>query len=810
MIKQSLGGTWKCRNVNEQEWISGNVPGTIYEALLGAEKMEDPYYRDNEIIANDLMEFDYEYKHTFDVSKELLLEDKIYLSFQGIDTIATIYLNETCIGSAYNMHRLWEYEVKEFLLETKNTLRMVFRSPNQYAREQFAICQTCGSEDTIDGFVHVRKAHYMYGWDWGAHLPDIGIFREVELIGISAGRILHTHVRQKHTTDSVLLMIEHELEVMKDSLTTKVTILDEKGEVLVADLEGDEYEVKEPKLWWPNGLGEQPLYTICVKLYDEEGLVDEHTTKIGLRTLTVKREKDQFGECFEQQVNGVSYFAMGANYIPEDHILSRTNRQRTMELLQDCKMAHFNSIRIWGGGYYPEDWLYEICDELGLVVWQDFMFACGVYELTEEFEENITQEFIYNIKRLRNHASLGIWCGNNEMEQFVAEKHHWVTKDSEVRDYIIMYERILPKLMKELDPDTFYWPASPSSGGSFDEPNDPTRGDVHYWEVWHRNRPFSEYRNYFFRYASEFGFQSFPLMKTCELITREKEEQNPFSYIMEKHQRNYGANGKIMNYMQQTFLYPNDFETFVYASHLLQAEAIKYGIEHFRRNREQCMGAIYWQLNDCWPVVSWASIDYANRWKALHYYAKRFFSPIMISCHEENMMTAEADMNRQHFVFEKSIHLNVANERKESLTGIVYYELRKNNSEVIQEFRTDITVEPMDVTWLEKVEFPDACMFDEYISYRLEVDGVIMSSGSIIFTYPKYFKYLDPKLSYMIEGNEIVVTSDAYAKSIEITNENQDLILEDNYFDMDKGTRRIQIIRGELEGLSIRSVYDIR
>ncbi|MFI3177472.1 MAG: glycoside hydrolase family 2 protein [Eubacteriales bacterium] len=809
MITQNLAGIWRCRNTTHTEWMDATIPGTIYQSLLENGKMEDPYYRDNEIRANDLMEEDYELEYSFHVEEDLLCQDSISLIFYGIDTIVSIYLNNTLLGFANNMHRPWTYQVKELLKKQDNVLSLVFRSPNQYAREQFAIRPTLGSEDTIDGFVHVRKAHYMYGWDWGAHLPDMGVFRKVELTGYSTGRILNTHVRQQHSPHCVRLTLDHELESQVPHYTT-LTILDDQDTVLVQDLPSNEYEIKEPHLWWPNGLGEQPLYTVLVKLYENDKKVHEHTVKIGLRTLSVKREKDAYGECFEQQVNGLSYFAMGANYIPEDHLLYRTNRDRTYTLLKDCKDANFNSIRVWGGGYYPEDWFYEICDELGLVVWQDFMFACAVYDLTEEFEASITEEFIYNIKRLRNHASLGLWCGNNEMEQFVGANHHWVSKQSEVRDYIIMYERILPKLLEQLDPDTFYWPASPSSGGSFDEPNDPTRGDVHYWEVWHQNRPFSEYRKYFFRYASEFGFQSFPLMKTCTLITDREEELNPFSYIMEKHQRNYGANGKIMNYMQQTFLYPTSFETFIFASQLLQAEAIKYGIEHFRRNREQCMGAIYWQLNDCWPVISWASIDYGNRWKALHYYAKRFFAPIMISCQEENMMTAEADMNRQHFDFEKSIRLNVANERKEALSGKVYYELRKNTSEIIETFEEDVYVEPMSVTWLKKVLFDHACMFDDYVSYRLEVSEEIISSGSVIFTYPKYFHYVDPQLTCTVEGDTLLITSHAYAKSVEILNENQDLVLEDNYLDMDKGERRLQVLRGDTSHLTIRSVYDIR
>ncbi|MDE6936694.1 MAG: glycoside hydrolase family 2 protein, partial [Lachnospiraceae bacterium] len=475
------------------------------------------------------------------------------------------------------------------------------------------------------------------------------------------------YVRQEHVDGEVRLHLNPEV-------SEAVCTGDQEGLVYTAEIKAPdgsvqsyadspkEVLIERPQLWWPNGYGGQPLYTVKVTLYADGEPVDVWERRIGLRTMTMRIRKDEWGECFAHEVNGVAVFAMGADYIPEDHLLGRVSLQTTRKLLEQCVAANHNAIRVWGGGYYPEDWFYDICDELGLIVWQDFMFACAVYELTPQFKENIRREFIDNVRRLRHHASLGLWCGNNEMEMFVEEGHHWVTKKTEVRDYVIMYEQLIPEVLAEYDPQTFYWPASPSSGGAFDEPNSPDRGDVHYWAVWHGNKPFCEYRKYFFRYASEFGFQSFPSRKTIETFTDDPKDMNIFSYVMEKHQRNYGANGKIMNYLQQTYLYPTDFDTLIYASQLLQADAIRYGVEHFRRNRGRCMGAIVWQLNDCWPVISWSSVDYCGRWKALHYAEKRFFAPLMISCQEEGMMTQEADMNREHFEFEKSIRLNVANE----------------------------------------------------------------------------------------------------------------------------------------------------
>lgn len=395
------------------------------------------------------------------------------------------------------------------------------------------------------------------------------------------------------------------------------------------------------------------------------------------------------------------------------------------------------------------------------------------------------------------------------MEMFVKEGN-WVSKHSEVKDYLLMYERVIPEVLKEYDPQTFYWPASPSSGGSFDEPNAPDRGDVHYWDVWHGSKPFSDYRNYFFRYASEFGFQSFPCLNTIKTFTDDPDDWNIFSYVMEKHQRNAGANGKIMNYMQQTFRYPSAFETVLYASQLLQAEAIRYGVEHFRRNRGRCMGAIYWQLNDCWPVASWSSIDYTGRWKALHYYAKRFFSPLMVSCEEEGWLTRKPDMNREHFEFEKSIRLNVANETRKEQQVLVRWAVRNRSGEIVSSHEELVCVPAMSSVWLDKMEFPHIQVFDRYVSYELLKDGEVISEGTVIFSLPKYFSYADPKLTCQVEGDEIVVQAQAYAKSVEIRNDTETLLLSDNYFDLNAGEKRVRILGGKPENLQLRSVYDIR
>jgi len=828
MTIQKLRDNWKMRKLPGGPFFKAKVPGSVYGDLLLNKQMEDPFYRDNEDAAFALMESDYEYRTVFSVTRKTLDSDRVLLRCEGLDTVADIFLNNKKIARTENMHRIWEFDVSGILKKEENELKIIFRSPVKYVREAQKKVFLDGSSDCLDGFPHIRKAHCMFGWDWGPRLPDAGIRREISLAGIRTARIDNVYITQTHKKKTVELDVSVTVE---DAARTpanarkagaadcswKIIVTDPEGKSATFDVEPGEKKpkrivIENPVLWWPNGYGGQALYSVKVVLLGPKGTeFDVWERRIGLRAMTVRRRKDKWGESFAVEVNGTGIFAMGADYIPEDSILSRVNAKRTRKLLEQCKNANFNSIRVWGGGYYPDDYFYDACDELGLVVWQDFMFACAVYDLNEEFERNIREELVCNIKRVRHHACLGLWCGNNEMEQFV-DVMQWVSSLKQKADYIKMYEYVFPRIIKEHDPNTFYWPASPSSGGSFDAPNDPDRGDVHYWDVWHGNKPFSEYRKFFFRYLSEFGFQSFPALKTIESFTL-PEDRNIFSYVMERHQRNNAANGKIMSYMSQTFLYPHSFDALVYASQIMQAEAIKYGVEHLRRNRGRCMGAVYWQLNDCWPVASWSSIDYFFRWKALHYYAKRFFQPLAISCHEEGLLTQNPNANHQPQIkaaVEKSFRLSVANETTEEKKVTVKWEIRDTKAKILREKTVPVKVPALSSVWLDKVAVPEIKINDEYLSYRLYEGDTPVSEGTVIFSLPKFFRWEDPELRYAINGDTVTVKASRYAKSVEIQNRNQDLLLSDNYFDMNAGEKKVKILGGKPGKLKLRSVWDIK
>ena len=824
MKEYTLNGIWEMASSGGLR-TTGTIPGSVYSFLLDKGLMEDPYVGDNELAALKLMEEDYSFRRSFVPDAGLLASKHKALLFGGIDTLSEVILNGVSLGFTDNMHLSFEFDVDGILREGENELTVKISSPTRYIAEKDAEYHLGGSTDAMRGFPHLRQAHCMFGWAWGPRLPDQGIWRDVKLLGYDDSRILDLRIRQEHMLKDGSPAMDHpghasasragEVRVavtvsacISGSLPLKITLSSPDGETWKLE-NGEPFEVPSPKLWWPNGLGEQPLYTVTAALIGADGGIEEEwTRRIGLRTATMRRRPDEWGETFAAEVNGRTFFSMGADYIPEDCVLSRMNRERTERLLKDCVRAHFNSIRVWGGGFYPDDSFYDLCDEMGLLVWQDFMFACANYRITPSFTESIREEIRQNVRRIRHHASLGLWCGNNEMEQFALLKE-FDGDDVTAADYLIQNEFITPEALKEEDDVTFYWPSSPSSGGKFAEPWSPDRGDVHYWEVWHGNKPFTAYREYYFRYLSEFGFQSFPCIQTIDSFAND-DEKNIFSYVMEMHQRNQGANGKILSYLSATYLYPTDFETLLYASQLLQAEAIKYGVEHFRRNRnfDRCMGAIYWQLNDNWPVASWSSIDYFGRWKALHYFAARFFAPVLISCEEHGIISEGKTCVSEPSPIRSSAALSVSNETWEMVVDVVSWQLLDEESRVIQKGSEKVSVPPFSSVRLGEMDFSEYDSRSIHLTYSLEGAG---SSGSVLFVPPKHDRFADPALqvTYDEGTGEVTVTARCYAKSVEIYSEDGYLLLEDNFFDMEAGSRTVKLLKGPSSSLRARSVYNI-
>lgn len=798
MKKLNLNGLWQMEGGGFN--CQGNVPGSVYSFLLDNNLMPDPYFRDNELDALKLLENDFVFSRTFHAEKT---NNQMLLHCDGLDTLCDIFINNQHIAHTDNMHRSYEFDVTTVLKNGENEIKLAFASPNKFVREMHKKDPLVDHPDSLRGHAHLRKAACMMGWDWGARLPDAGIWKDIYILTVDSDRISDVHITQRHCDGKVFVTPTVKTQNNTADIVVKVTAPDNTNFTLPANKES---EIPDAKLWWPNGFGEQSLYTFDVELFENAMVVDRASKRIGLRELKLIREKDQWGESFCHEVNGIRFFAMGADYIPEDNLMSRYSKERTYKLIRQCRDCNFNAIRVWGGGFYPHDDFFDACDEYGIVVFNDLMFACAEVPGYQSMLDNIEAEVRENLIRIRHHASLAVISGNNEIE---GGGHWWDAKRK--KTYIKVFEHMFPKIVDEVCSYIPYVPSSPSSFGSFLDPQNENYGDSHYWQVWHGGEPFTEYRKHYFRYLSEFGFESFPCEKTVESFTL-PEDRNIFSRIMEMHQRSKGANKKILTYLADTFKYPNDFGTMLYASQLLQAEAICYGVEHLRRNRGRCMGALYWQLNDIWPVASWSSIDYFGRYKALQYVAKRFFSPIMISCEEIGETNTRPFVVMQPDIYDYSTQarLSVANETTKDVFGVVSWALRAKDSTILQSGNEYVTVPALSSVWLDNMDFNKTDVENNYLSFSFAVDGIVVSESTVLFTVPKHFNFVDPELKYEIDGDTITVHAKAYAKYVEIYSPDSDFILSDNYFDMNAGKKTVKIIEGTPKTIKLRSVYDIR
>ena len=796
----TLNGTWQLSAGHRSlESVDMQIPGTVLSGLLAAGKIKDPFYRTNEDATRALFWKDYVFTRTFDVDEELLAQQHIVLVCEGLDTLAEISINGTFLAKTDNMHRTWKFQAKKLLHPGKNEIQIVFRSVLRFIEDYPYEAHKkinyipCGS---MKGNQLLRKAHSMFGWDWGPQTIDAGIFRDIYLQGYSHARIEDIRIHQQHAknvsvqtsitlSESVpgqKLCVELSEDGADKPLQTKLCKTNADGVAAV------DFVIENPKLWWPNDYGDQPLYIVRTTLLDEDGTnLESITRRIGLRTLTISQEKDEWGNEFAFCVNGVKIFTRGGNYIPDDCLYTRITEKKLDYILESCRRAHFNCVRVWGGGYYPSDAFYDLCDEKGLIVWQDLMYACNVYDVTDAFAENCRQETYDNVRRLRHHASLGLWCGNNEIE---SAWDHWGDFQKETpylrADYIRLFEEVLPKAVQEADGEIFYWHSSPSSGGCFDNPDDANRGDTHYWDVWHGQKPFTDYRKYFFRFCSEFGFQSFPCAKTVNSFTLE-DDRNIFSRVMESHQKNDAANGKMLYYLSENLRYPKDLTHLLYASQVLQGMAIKYGVDHWRRNRGRCMGTLYWQINDDWPAPSWSSIDYFGRWKALHYMAQKFYAPHAVSMTLEDHRCHVYFSNESFETTEYSLTLSIRD-----LSGNVLetYET-KGNSPAFSAIETAV----VDIcSWEDQ---KDDVFLEAVIHTK---DQKVLKDVETLVPY-KYLNLKNPVISTEAEETNdafiLHISSDCFAPFVALDFDDADVIFSDNFFHLTDKTVQDIIVKKE-------------
>lgn len=795
-----LNDKWKMNKAGCSEKLDCCVPCSVYKTLIEHGKIPDPYYRENEFISTEICDDDYDFSTEFEAENELLESSRVILRFDGIDTLADVFVNDCFVGSADNMHRIWEFDVKKTVKPGRNKVVVKIKSPNKYIAEKHAKRPLWGVDTTMEGYTHIRKAHCMFGWDWGPKLPDMGIWRDVKLLALSYGRIKDVHFTQIHSDNKVELKCDVNSEYSENHIA-RLEVISPNGEI-IADGEARtghgkcviKCSIENPQLWWANGYGDQPLYKCRIILENASGeTVDEDVTRIGLRTLTISQDKDQWGEEFCFKLNGKKIFAMGANYIPEDQIVTRCSEERTRYLLEQCKKANFNFIRVWGGGYYPDDYFYDYCDENGLIVWQDFMFACSTFLLTDEFRNTVIEEVRDNIIRLRNHPSLGLWCGNNEIESMW---EGWGIPDDpqSKADYLTQFEEIIPEIIKELSPEIFYWPSSPSSGGGFNNSSSNHAGDMHYWDVWHNFKPIEAFRQYYYRFCSEYGFESVPSIKTIKTFADEsKGDFDLMSPVMEAHQKCVEGNEKIMFYLAQMTRYPYSFKRLIYSSQLVQADCIRSNVEHMRRARGRCMGSAYWQVNDSNPVISWSSIDYFNRWKGLHYYARKFYAPVLLSVDDSDSL---------HLIF------NISNETMNDFSGKIIWNIRNNRAEILEGGEMDAECLQLSACNVGSIDLSMYLknrddMREKYLEYCLISGGQVIGRGTTIFVRPKEFVFLPPKIQYRLEEKEdrfiLEFSSENFAKSVCLDLIDGDCVFSDNWFDIHGNEKvRVEILKSDI------------
>ncbi|NLR94163.1 beta-mannosidase [Flammeovirga agarivorans] len=817
---------WEFKQASKSKWYKATVPGVVHTDLLANKLIEDPFYRQNEKDLQWIEEEDWVYKTKFDLPVNLD-KQQFSLKFDGLDTYADVTLNGEKILSSDNMFVGYEKEVTRLLKQKGNILEVYFHSPIKVTkplRDEAGFEYPADNDARAEKFsIYSRKAPYSFGWDWGPRFVTSGIWRDINLVVWNNAKINDVHIVQQSLTDekatlsaSIEVYSEVDTEAKVRLSSEETTFSGEARSIQLSKGINKVYldaEVSNPEKWWPNGLGEQRRYNITAQVMVEGQLVDEKSNKIGFRTVELINEPDSLGESFYVKVNGEPVFMKGVNYIPQDSFLPSVTKDRYDWMIESMTQAHMNMVRIWGGGIYESDYFYDQCDEKGLLVWQDFMFACTMYPGDKDFLRKVKEEASYNIKRLRNRPSLALWCGNNEVG--VAwdnwgwqDSYKWSqdVQDKLQEDYKKLFDELLPKMVNSLDKGRFYYPSSPIS--NWGKIEDFSIGDNHFWGVWHGKYPFESFKEYVPRFMSEYGFQSFPSFESIKKFTVE-EDWGLETEVMNTHQKSYTGNGLIKVYMERDFKVPENFEDFVYVGQLLQADGMRQGFEAHRSNMPYCMGTLYWQLDDCWPAASWSSIDYYGEWKALHYTVKRSFEPQIIVTDVEND-SLKVDFVNDHWKGDTSKLIVELRDFEQGLISSksVEFSVKKNSS-------TEIVHQSLKDFFGKKFSSNDKkthYLLLKSVGENKEVKAL----NYAFFVKPKNQQL--PKASIIssvedINGEvTIKLSSDVFAESVALTLDGNVIAhFSDNYFHLDAGVEKvIKVSRTKLTAADIKSQLQIK
>ena len=834
--KRNINKNWTFKQFEDSIWLKANVPGNVHTDLLTNDLIENPYYRLNEENVQWIDKKDWVYRTTFNLSHSEWIKQNHELNFEGIDTYASVYLNDSLILKSNNMHRTYKVNVKTYLLEGENVLRIHLESPIRKGIELYdALDYTLpvsANDQAETGKVpggkrinvHTRKAAYHYGWDWGPRIVTSGIWRNINLISWDDFRIKELSLTQQTKGDIALvkahLQIESNIEnanVLLEIALNEQTVFESKHR-LMKGIQNINIPIKinRPELWWPNGMGKQNLYDLKV-LLKRKGNKSIIRQSVGIRTIELVADSTLAQPNFYFKVNGVPVFAKGVNYIPQDLFLPRVQSKNYERILQAAADAHMNMIRVWGGGVYEDDRFYEICDSLGLMVWQDFMFACAMYPGDDAFLENVRQEAIDNVKRLRKHPSIALWCGNNEV---LAAWKRWGWEQTTIKEqsaeaarqiwhsYDTLFHQILPSVVSQYHKEIDYWASSPSASEGI--PEEYTHGDTHYWGVWWGKEPFKNYNTKISSFMSEYGFQSFPEYSSFQKFA-EGQDRDMYSEVMKSHQRSSIGNATIEEYLDRSFRKPIGFEELLYMSQLLQADGIQTAIEAHRRNKDRCMGSLYWQLNDCWPGASWSSIDYYGKWKALHYKVKESFAPVIIS-HEfingDLQLTVVSDLLHD-FEGEIEVVLSEFKDIEKILRWNQKVKIQANSKRKVLTIPSDQLTSGID----QKHTYLQLYLYDK--------TGVV-SKKNVYFLPFKDLILPRPELDFSTENDKsnvlyVTVSSKNFAKGVHVTS-NSPNNFSDNFFDLPiKGAKTISIpididtdIESLIQSIELRSLWNSR
>ena len=790
-----LSDNWQFSEQGANLWHPAVVPGTVHTDLWKNKLINDPFYGCQEQELQWIETKNWEYKTTFRVEENILKKTHNELVFEGMDTYAKVYLNDSLVITANNMFCQWKADVKKILKKGENELKVVFESAVNMGKEAAVKLPYILPGDEK---IFVRKAQYQFGWDWGPRYVTSGIWKHVYIQSWSDAQILNTQVLQKSVSKEKAELKFVTNIISDENREAEITIEDEttgenyysksislkKGDCAIVS----EFSIDDPELWWTNGLGKPYLYHFTIKLHDGKNMLDQTKVRTGIRTIEVVNKKDDAGASFYFKLNGVDLFIKGANYIPQHSFVTEVKNDDYKDLISQAKESSFNMLRVWGGGIYENDIFYDLCDENGLLVWQDMMFACAMYPGDSVFFENVKSEIQQQAVRLRNHPSLALWCGNNEIDEgwnnWGWQKQYKYSADDSLEiynNYKKLFEKVIPEIINQSDSGRFYWPSSPQYG--WGRAQSLTHGDSHYWGVWWGMEPFETYTKKVGRFASEYGFQAFPEISTIQKMAK-PEEWNLDSETLKCHEKHPAGFQTIKTYMQREYKVPDKPEDYIYVSQLLQAYGIKTAIEAHRNAKPTCMGTLYWQFNDCWPVVSWSGMDYYHNKKALQYFVKKAYNDILVTLTDN----------------EKNITIRVNSDRNNDVRSRLEFQLIDFKGKVRWEEKRSVTIKPGMNKVIEEVDkrliLADVSQHKSMVFVaKVLVDDQLVSQNLLYFKKPKDLALEDPGISYeMIKlsgGIEIKLSTKQLAKNVFISFENcdsRDIQLSDNFFDMLPGT----------------------